>query len=203
MRTRILVLAVMALLIALPTLAAAQQLFDFLGQANVPVVVGNNLTMYSVVRDPAPGTTPIPLDFDNYEYTLVITDLRLDVDGVPQLYSGGTITLYEDAATPADYTNPATFVDGTAILSGTVNSMSRQMYTATLGSATGTVDWTGGTRIGEFAASERINWPLVVGISRRASDIQPGYDEAWDGKVEPREPIAVGEQSWGALKGKY
>lgn len=203
MKTRILAMT-LALLVAMPTLALAQQLFDFLGQANVPTMVGQNLTLYSVVRDPAPATTPLPLDFVNFEYTLVITDLRLDVDGVPQLYSGGTLTLYEDAGTAADYTSPATFADGTAILVGTVNSVSRQMYTATLGSATGTVDWTGGTEIDAFAPADRVNWPLVVGISARSTDVLPGYDEAWDGKVEPREPVVpTQDRSWGELKSRY
>jgi hypothetical protein len=200
MRTKML-LALLLVVGLTPGLAGAQQLFDFYGQALVPTMVGNNLTMYSLVRDPAPGTTPIPLDFDNYEYTIVITDLRLDVDGTPQLYSGGNVALYEDASTPADYANPATFTDGTAILTGTLPSLSRTLYTATLGSAAGTVDWTGGTRIAEIPLAYRTNWPILVGIN--ANSAEEGYDEAWDGKIEPREPIATGTQSWGAVKSRF
>ena len=199
------ILTAALLVLALPSAALAQQLFDFTGQVNVPPLVGGNLTMYSLVFDPAPATTPIPLDFDNFEYTLVVTGLTYLGDVPPiQSYSGGTITLYCDNATAADYSNPATFTDGTALLSGTLYNVARQMFTATLGSATGFVDWTGGTQIGDLAPADRIGWPFLAGISRRADHIEPGYDEQWDGKVEPVEPVVATEaRSWGDLKGKY
>lgn len=204
MKSRILMLSAVALVLALPALATAQQLFDFDGQALIPGSVGGTLDMLSVVRDPAPATTPLPLDFANFEYTLVITGLTLVAAGSPQDYAGGTITIYEDNATTADYGNPATFTDGTAILVGTFDALYRTMFTSTLGSAQGTVDWTGGTMVGEFAPADRLDWPFVTGISRRASDVEPGYDEAWDGKVEPFEPVvATPSSSWGEVKTRY
>ncbi len=199
MRTRITLLLVALLLIAVP--ASAQQLFDFLGQTVVPGDVGGMLNMDSVVRDPAPATTPIPLDFANYEYTLVVRDLVLDIDGSPQVYSGGMLVIYEDNTTVADHANPATFSDGTAILIGAITTLNRTMFTATLGSAAGWVDWTGGTRLDDIAPADQLGWPFLTGISRHDGNVEAGYDEQWDGKVEPEEPIVeVTPMSWGSVK---
>jgi hypothetical protein len=203
MRTRITLLLLGLLLMAVP--ASAQQLFDFLGQAVVPADQGGILEMDSVLRDPAPGTTPIPLDFANFEYTLVVTDLML-MSGVgtpvsPQNYANGTLTIYEDNTTAADYANPATFRDGTAILVGSVVTLNRTMFTATLGSASGWVDWVGGTHLDDIAPVDQIGWPFLTGISARADVIEPGYSEQWDGKCEPEEPIVDTEDiSWGSVK---
>ena len=202
MKSRITLLALALLLMAVP--AAAQQLFDFLGQTAVPVGAGV-LNMDSVVRDPAPGTTPIPLDFANYEYTLVITNLSLvSGDGSivnPQSYSNGTLVIYEDNTTAADYANPATFSDGTAFLIGTINTLNRTMYTPSLGSASGTVDWNGGSNLDDIAPVDQLGWPFLSGISSRVDNVEAGYDEEWDGKCEPLEPIVdVTPMSWGSVK---
>ena len=202
MRRQLLALCVAAAVIGLPSLAAAQQLFDFFGQANLPANVGGSLSMFSEVRDPAPGTTPIPLDFANYDYTLVIEDLVLDSeDASGQVYSGGSITIYEDNGTAADYANPGSFTDGTAILVGVVTLANRAVLIGTIGTVNGSVDWTGGTRIGDIAPDDRNNWALLSGTNSSATQTEPGYDEAWDGKVEPQEPIVPNEEtSWGRLK---
>jgi hypothetical protein len=203
MMTRITLLLLALLLVAVP--ASAQQLFDFLGQAVIPGNPGGALSMDSVIRDPSPGTTPIPLDFANYEFTLVISDLTLmSGDGSvedPQNYMGGTLTIFQDNTTAADYANPATFSDGTAILIGTFTTMSRTMFTTTLGSAAGSVDWTGGARLDDIAPSDQLGWPFLTSISARAENVEPGYDEEWDGKCEPEEPIVdVTPMSWGSVK---
>jgi hypothetical protein len=203
MRTRITLLVLALLLMAVP--ASAQQLFDFLGQTVVPAGAGGMLNMDSIVRDPSPGTTPIPLDFANFEYTLVITNLMLvSGDGSiasPQNYANGTLAIYEDNGTAADYANPATFVDGTAILIGTINQLNRTMFTPTLGSAAGTVDWNGGSRLDDIAPVDQLGWPFLTGISARAEVVEDGYDEQWDGKCEPDHDIVdVTPMSWGSVK---
>ena len=123
MVTKITMLLLALVLLAVP--ASAQQLFDFLGQADVPDAVGGTLSMYSIMPEVSPPVVPpLPLDFDNFEYTLVVTGLVLDDLGAGtypiQVYSGGTIAIFEDAATAADYANTGTFTDGTAILVGDV-----------------------------------------------------------------------------------
>jgi hypothetical protein len=192
-----------AVLAVAPT-AQAQQFFDFNGQTLLPAQLGGSLTMYSVVVNNNQVPTPIPLDFANFEYTLVVTNLVWTGAGTTQTYAGGAIVLYEDNATVADYTNPSTFTDGTAILSGTVVTLGRTMFTANLGTASGLVDWTGGTRLDEMAPADRLSWAFVTGISNRSTVTQPGYDENWDGKVEPQSPIVPNaDRSFGALKGAY
>ena len=202
MKTRILILLIAAIAVTSP--AAAQQLFDFLGQANIPGGTGGLLSMYSIVTDPAPATTPLPLDFANFEYTIVIEDLELMVEGPPQEYAGGSISIFEDAATAADYAFPGTFVDGVAILSGTFDYLNRSMFTATLGSALGQVDWTGGTRLDDIAPDDRVDWVFFTGINAMSSQTEPGYDERWDGKVEPPDPIVADEpMNWGDVKSRF
>ena len=85
MKTRLLFLTIVTVAFLLPGAAMAQQLFDFYGMALLPANVGGTATMYSVVRDASPAATPLPLDFDNFEYTLVVTDLHLDSAPLPDL----------------------------------------------------------------------------------------------------------------------
>lgn len=199
MKKLVTLLALAGLVIAGP--ASAQQFFDFLGQANVPASVGGDLELHSIVVNNGQVDTPLPLDFDNFQYTLVVTGLTLDSDGFSQAYSGGSIALYEDAGTAADYGTKATFTDGDAILTGTVVSLNRTMFTATMGSLSGLVDWTGGSRIDDIAPADRLAWAFLSGIRASSTVTQPGYDEQWDGKVEPQEPIVGTElQSWGSIK---
>jgi hypothetical protein len=188
MKKLLLVLAI-AGIVAAPGLASAQQLFDFNGQALLPSGIGDNVMAYLPVDDAGVIPTPIPLDFANFEYTFVVMAPLAVESGNSQSYGPGTIVLYEDDLTAADYANPSTFADGTVILSGTFYDFTRTLFTASLGSGVGKVDWTGGTRLGEIATGDQVNWPFVVSISNRSTVTEPGYDENWDGKVEPLEPV--------------
>lgn len=206
MKKLLLILAV-AGMVALSGPASAQQWFDFNGQALIPSMIGDDLSAFLVVNNDGVIPTPIPLDFDNYQYTIVIEGLNFDADGGPgvgQTYSGGTITLYEDATTAADFTSNSSFSDGTAILSGTFQTLNRRMLTSTLGTCNGTVDWTGGTRLGEIAPDDQDDWTFVVSISNRSTVTEPGYDENWNGKVEPVEPVVPTDaRSMGELKAQH
>jgi hypothetical protein len=65
------------------------------------------------------------------------------------------------------------------------------------------VDWTGGTQLGEIAPADQLGWAFVTGIGG-GSTVEPGYDENWDGKVEPQEPIVGSEiGSFGAIKSRF
>ena len=202
MVTKITTLLLALVLLAVP--ASAQQLFDFLGQADVPDGVGGSLSMYSIMPEISPPVyPPLPLDFDNYEYTLVVTDLALDDLGSGtypiQAYSGGTIAIFEDAGTAADYANTGTFIDGTAILTGNVTFLMRQVFTGTLGTVSGGVDWTGGSRLDDIAPGDQLGWTFLAGIN--LNNAEPGFDEQWDGKVEPQGPIVETQKStWGDFK---
>ncbi len=204
MKTRSMILLALALAVASPLTAQAQQLFDYLGHAEVPGDVGGTLTLRAVLTDPAPVATPVPLDFDAFQYTLVVTGLVLDVDGQTQSYSGGAIALYEDAATPADPADPASFADGTPVLEGVVTSLSRTMFTATLGSVQGSVDWTGGASFADLAPLDASDWHIFSGVNARAGTAPDGYDETWDGKVEPGDTSVADESlRWSDIKRMY
>ncbi len=204
MRTWLKATITVLVLASLPMAANAQQLFDFNGQAILPAGVGGTLTMFSEVFDASPATTPLPLDFANYQYTLVIEGLMLDVDGFTQQYSGGTLTLYQDASTAADFANMATFTDGEAILVGTFVNLSRTVFPSGVGSVAGTVDWTGGTRLDDIAPEDQPGWSFLSGTNNGADQTLPGFDEQWDGKVEPRDLI-VGDEasSFGSVKALF
>ncbi len=193
-------LIVMAV-VALPCSASAQQLFDFNGQAVVPAAVGGTLSMYSVMFDPAPQTTPLPLDFDNFQYTLVVSGAILDVIGNPQSYVGGVLTIYEDAGTAADFANTATFTDGTAILVGNFTSLNRIVFLST-GSVQGYLDWVGGAWLNDIAPEDQTGWAFLAGTSSR--NPEPGYSEIWDGKVEPPTIIVDDDlSSFGSVKALF
>lgn len=197
----------MLLLLAQAGLAAtafAVQMFDFDAQALMPAGVGGSATMYGKIVNGLAVPTPIPLDFANYGYTVVVTGLVQTSAGATSLFTGGAITIYQDAATAADWANPATFTDGTAILSGSLVDFQRTMLTSTLGSGVGTVDWTGGTRLNELALADQTGWAFLTAVSRAVSQVQPGYSERWDGKVEPvGDVVSTETASWSELKASF
>ena len=191
MKTLLLAICVL-LLIATPQFAQAQtQAFDFLGQADLPDAVGGTLSMYSVIQEGSGIIVPpIPLDFANYDYTVVITDLVLDVDGTVQSYSSGIVTIYEIANGSADYANLGTFTAGTAIMIGDLNSMSRSDVTQSFPpfhraiTINGELDWTAGTRVDDLAPEDQVGWGLFGSGNVNPDDVEPGFDEQWDGKIE-------------------
>lgn len=198
--------SLLVLALAIPSMASAQQVFDYTGHATEYSQAGDQVSMYSVLFETPGFVTPLPLDFDNFEYTLVVEGLNLDsVVGTALStynFSGGTITLYEDASTPADYADPSTFTDGTALLIGTINALPITLFTPTLGSSDiGSFDWTGGTNVDDFAPADQLDWVFVVTVS---SPTEAGYFQKWDGKVEPREPVVDNDTaSWGELKNEF
>lgn len=190
--------------LALATSAFAVQMFDFDAQATMPAGVGGAAAAYGRIVNGQAVATPIPLDFANYEYTIVVTGLTLNTLGTNSFFSGGTVAIYQDSATPSDWASPATFSDGTAVLTGTLATFQRTMFTSTLGTGTGFVDWTGGTLLGQLAVADRTGWPFLTSVSRAASQVQAGYAERWDGKVEPEQEVVATEQlSWSELKAGY
>lgn len=189
---------------ALAASASAVQLFDFDAQAVMPAGVGGTAAVYGRIVNGAAVATPLPLDFANYEYTIVVTGLTRDTAGATSQFSGGTVAIYQDAATAADWASPASFSDGTAILTGTLAVFQRTMLTPTLGSGAGAVDWTGGAMLGLLAPADQVGWPFLTSVSLAAAQVQPGYSERWDGKVEPRgDVVATQKLSWSELKAAF
>src|SRR5215475_2054463 len=109
------VTALSALVVATAALAADPANFDFFGNVpSVPSSHGHALTMYSVISNNGAVPTPIPLDFDGSEHTLVIEATLDHRSGVSQFYTPATVRIYSDAGpvTAHDYAHPGTFKDG-------------------------------------------------------------------------------------------
>ena len=191
-------------LAVLGSTASAVQLFDFDGQAIWPAAPGGTAVAYGRIVNGEAVPAPLPFDFANFEYTLVVTDLVLDTAGSTSFFSNGVVTIYKDAATASDFTAPATFADGEAVLSGVMATFQHAMITSTLGSANGYVDWTGGTMLNDLAPADQLGWPFLTLVSRAASQVQPGYTEKWDGKIEPIEEVVASEaETWSGVKALF
>ena len=200
----LLILTIAACSLALAGPAAATQLFDFNAQAVVPGTVGQDAQVYGIIVNGGAVDTPLPLDFANYQYTIVITGLTLDAVGSSSQFSGGAIAIYEDAATAADYTAPGSFSDGTAILSGTVTSFEHSVLLGSIGNGMGFVDWTGGSRLNDLAPADQQNWPLLTATNSGAAYVEPGFTHLFDGKVEPSEDVVSNEsRSLSGVKALY
>lgn len=198
--------ATLSLVVVLLTGApvSAAQLFDFDGQATDASSVGQALTMVSRLVNASAVDLPLALDVTDQEYTIVVTGLVLDSSGSTDLFSGGTIAIYEDDGTASDWAMPSTFDDGTLVLSGDLVNLERTMFTSTVGTGVGSVNWTGGSRLGDLAPADRLGWPFLVNVSRAASQVEPGYDERWDGKVEPQSEVVAAElPSWSQVKARF
>ena len=201
MKSRIVMVTLALLLMTVPASAQDPEFFGFIGQAIVPGDIGGMLSMYSIVYPPTPGTeTPLPLDFDNHQYTLVITDLELITlsggFGQPNIFEGGALAIYENDLDSADYGDPATFTSGDAILTGDVTTIDHivGMFSGTVA---GEVVWTGGTRFDELQPDYSLTWPLLATVSRAAMDVEPGYTEQWNGKTDAI--IGSEHMSWSAV----
>jgi hypothetical protein len=178
--------------------------FDFNGYAIVSDVLNSPLTMRSVLTNNGVVPTPIPLDFTNNQYTLVITGTLASIAGIARNYPAATCNLYEDpigGGTAANYANGATFTDGTLILSGVFDgNLVRNRITATLGNFIGKVDFSGGTRLADLSSPQ--DWPCGGAWSRTIGGIPAGYQENWDGKID-LSPVAVEQRTWDGVKQIY
>jgi hypothetical protein len=173
-----------------------------------------------------------PLDFLNAnlatkEYTFFIGDLTSlgtttvangSLEAYVTNYSGGTFTLYEDAAmnsvfapNPENGQVPATFVDGSApLLIGTFTGLTVTTNNFTqfkVGSIEGNIQWTGGTLIGELTGGGNEPCPgLFTGGAtwNTAPNIGiPGYMFRHDGKLDLQCPTSARKSTWGKLKTLY
>lgn len=211
MRMKVLaaLIASAALVVAPSTWAADPPNFDFLGYCIVPTSVGGTLTVRTTLQNGNTIPTPIGLDFNNNQYTLVMTATLASIESPPPnpppyQFSPATVQVYEDpisSGTTAAYASPGTFTDGTLILSGVIDgNLTRNRFSSNLGNYIGRIDFTGGTRLGDLSTTQ--DWPIGGGWSRTVSGIPTGYHEQWDGKID-NAPVAVEPKAWGTIKSLY
>lgn len=226
---------VLALVAALATVAPAMAASEiiFYGYAKyTPVVdaVGSTMDVYALA---APGSVAPPLAFDwtNYEYTILVGGMTVAtyvansvpvgpylLDRKTSTFTGGIVQIYQDAkvgGTHASFAAPATFVDGTLILTAAVDDGFSALLTdgpilhdgIFVGSGSGTCDFNGGSRLGELVTAEYYlnDWFFGgVPISDPNPTVPAGFQRLFNVKiVSPNDPTGLETGTWSAVKGLY
>lgn len=197
--------------ISIPALALAQVTnFDGFADHNGPspgvYAPGVAYEAYTTLLVPTPFDDPwYPFNTDFFEYTLVIqgtvssysTVIGRAVDFFPVVF-----TIYEDNATAADYANKATFTDGTAILSGSIENMSGFWFAGPAYGVSGTAHMTGGTGLANVACTDLLLNDFIHFQGPPAVNAPAGYEEGYDPQWTCV-PVSVEETGWGRMKSLY
>ncbi len=145
------------------------------------------------------------------EYTAVLTavvDTYTDNGGAYMVtdFQVASIEIWEDVGTAADFAVPATFTDGTMVLSGQADNMIAQ-GPIVFGSpfvVSGVVVFTGGSGMGNLLG-DCVDGGLAMNDFIMTTIITPpaGYEESYDAEWKCSEVISVDESTWGSVKGLY
>jgi hypothetical protein len=143
------------------------------------------------------------------EYTAVIHATVFSYFGgflqIVDFANAAQVFVYEDTGTAADYANPATFTDGTVILSGGSNYMfgQRADVFAVPWNFYGTIVFTGGAGLGNLASACSFGLTMNDFVDFQIASNPAGYQEAYDAEWKCAESISVEEASWGSVKTLY
>lgn len=197
--------------------ATATPFFDFFGFDYLdgpPYSVGTSETV-AMVFDPLQPDPPIPMDLEQNEATVLVSDLGIvDVQssgGVVVLtFAGGIIQIFEDPAKNAQWTEnppnaqvPGSFTDGTLILGGNFTDCV-MVFDLTMGTGTvqGHVDFTTGSRLNELDVLA--GWLFYGGVSTNPIfGIPAGYQMAWDPQLMSPETVRTEQTTWGKVRGLF
>jgi hypothetical protein len=143
------------------------------------------------------------------EYTAVI-------NAVVDTYTGGYLQsvdfengaqfrIFEDTTTPADFASPATFTDGTLILSGGSNDMFGQRVDifGLPWNFYGTIVFVSGAGLGNLAAQCALGLTMNDFVNFQIGTFPPGYEEAYDAEWKCPEAVANDDVTWGRVKSLY
>jgi hypothetical protein len=153
------------------------------------------------------------------EVTLYVTDLassgQVDIGGgvLSIAYNSGTINLYRDPSRDHDYgvnppsaTAPASFVNGTPFLTGTLSTFF-MAYDPSTGSGAyeGQIAFTGGSGLGTLSLLNANGYTFGGTLSRPAAggNVPQGYDLQVDGVIEVEVRVGVESSSWSHIKEMY
>jgi hypothetical protein len=198
---------------ALPTLAPAVTLEGhFSGYADHAGVGGvyapgmvytAYLTLNSVQTNPWYPWDPTK------EYTAVINAVVASYTGgftqSVDFQNGAQFRIFEDTSTAADFANPATFTDGTLILSGGSNDMFGQRVDV-FGlpwNFYGTIVFVSGAGLGDLAAQCAFGLIMNDFVNFQIGTFPPGYEEAYDAEWKCPDTTPVDAASWGDVKALY
>lgn len=182
-------------------------------------VVGQELKvalLLSKVQDNPPFAVPGAIDWST-EYTLYVSGLMLtDPPGNPvKSYSGGSVQLWSENPPDAPWTPttpvgaipaynaaevPTKLTDGTALLIGSFTQFATLFFGGNTGSISATINWTGGSKLGDLAAQGITdNWHWN-GWFNLTAPVPPGYQLLYGGKLEHEQAVGVEPATWGKIK---
>jgi hypothetical protein len=215
---------VVTLAMSAPAPARAQSLlFDYVGfdyeYPKLGPTFGSLGNGYQGVGEVQVVAAPLVSDQTNYQYTyyfdgLVASNVQTSGSFEIITYTGpGTLTIYEDSrssGTAADYgTNPPnavappTFVDGTAILVGSLSNF-QYIFNTSTGSGSFQADFTatGGSQLGNLPLDQRTGWTFA-GTTGNSVTIPNGYAHQVKGQTFINPPLPTQNTTWGGLKTRY
>lgn len=214
MRTLLTIVFILSMITVVSSSAQTQfSLYGF-SYFTPPEGVGTVTTVVGLLEPPVGFSYPIALDFGNNEYTFYFQATIASVTPGPVTttigYSDAAFFIYQDPSKNATYgvlppnaTAPASFRDGTVVLSGTLSDLTRINYNMGFPEPTvvGACDFTGGTRLGELSQTA---WTYHGGLSSNPLlGIPTGYRHRWATKMVPSTAVPVQESTWGAVKDRY
>lgn len=227
MRTMNMTLILAALVALAVSPAFGQVEFTFEGFAMMDPGIdqtGATMTVYGIANPAISAPTPLPMDYDTYQYTAAVTGMTVasfDLDGVNSIktfgFTGGTIRLYSDmiaGGTAGDYADPSTFTDGDMFVEAAVDDGWEMLLNNPLGfgytgAGIGTCELTGGSSLGDL---QDLEFPLTgwtfagTGIGEPSPFIQVpnGYDYVFGVKIIfPYDPTPNEDSTFSAVKSLY
>jgi hypothetical protein len=183
--------------------------FDYLGYMKTwPTTVGGAYLYVGYLTNNGVIPTPIPMVWGaGVQHTIVIEALLQSHVAGPVTtdnFEQATIRIYTDVGpvTPYAFTtpNPTGFDDQDLILSGTIDGFFRRIVMSSY-TYFGSVDWTGGSRLGELGVNTQ-DWGLGGGGSTQSGSVPSGYNHVYDGLVQ-QPVVSVEDKTWGTIKDLY
>lgn len=125
-------------------------------------------------------------------------------------YSGGAFRIYEDFTPDADFVNPASFEDGTLILSGTFSGFHIVTYSfSCAGTQNADLQFTGGSLFSRVSSGGIGTTGIDTGVFNLCASTVPdalealGYFARSDTKIDIVPPTPVEPTTWGQIKRLY
>jgi len=172
--------------------------------------------MLSQVQDNPPFPLPGIVDWTT-EYTVDVRDLILasPPGNAVKTYTGGVIELWADTPPDAPWTPttpvssipaynalqvPARMTDGSPLLTGVFTQFATLFFGGQTGSISATIDWTGGSRLGDLQTLGIVSDWHWNGWFNMTAPVPDGYQRLYGGKLEHEMPVAVEPATWGGIK---
>ncbi|MBT4292726.1 hypothetical protein HOD41_08540 [bacterium] len=219
-------LALVIMLALLATSTFAQVEFTFEGYSKVSPAQdtpGSLVEVFGIANPPLATPNPIPLDYDNFQYTLCVTGLLIETfewnpaNGIKEVvFTGGEFAIYKDALSGGSlgvWSDSSTFADGEMILRGTIDNGMTMLLSDPFGwdiysgSSIGTCDLDGGSSMEliELIGYNLSGWGFTgTGISDPSPPfftVPDGYDRVFGTKIlYPGNPTENNTATWGQIK---